>query len=81
MSDQVPRAYALKKRLWEQIVRAKILAQGAALAAVGAPSGGFSFSRARSARATPITSRPRRRGAIGRCCSGWDSIATPMATG
>jgi CRISPR-associated protein Cas1 len=31
----------LKKRLWAQLVRAKIQAQGSALAAVGAPSGGF----------------------------------------
>jgi CRISPR-associated protein Cas1 len=31
----------MKKRLWAQLVRAKILAQSGALAAVGAPSGGF----------------------------------------
>ncbi len=31
----------MKKRLWQQIVQAKILAQGATLAAVGAEPGGF----------------------------------------
>lgn len=41
MNDQVGASLPLKKRLWAQLVRAKILAQGAALAAVGAPSGGF----------------------------------------
>jgi CRISP-associated protein Cas1 len=41
MNDQVSASLPLKKRLWAQLVRAKILAQGAALAAVGAPSGGF----------------------------------------
>jgi CRISPR-associated protein Cas1 len=41
MNDQVNASLPLKKRLWAQIVRAKILAQGAALASVGAPSGGF----------------------------------------
>jgi CRISP-associated protein Cas1 len=41
MADQMEAAVPLKKRLWAQIVRAKILAQGATLAAVGAPSGGF----------------------------------------
>jgi CRISP-associated protein Cas1 len=41
MNDQVSARLPLKKRLWAQIVRAKILAQGATLAAVGAPSGGF----------------------------------------
>jgi CRISP-associated protein Cas1 len=41
MNDQVAASLPLKKRLWAQLVRAKILAQGAALAAVGAPSGGF----------------------------------------
>jgi len=41
MHDQVAASLPLKKRLWARLVRAKILAQGAALAAVGAPSGGF----------------------------------------
>lgn len=41
MSDQAAAGAPLKKRLWRQIVRAKILAQGATLAAVGAPHGGF----------------------------------------
>ncbi len=41
MNDQISASLPLKKRLWAQIVRAKIQAQGATLAAVGAPSGGF----------------------------------------
>jgi CRISPR-associated protein Cas1 len=41
MNDQIAASLPLKKRLWAQLVRAKILAQGATLAAVGAPSGGF----------------------------------------
>jgi CRISPR-associated protein Cas1 len=41
MNDQVEASLPLKKRLWAQLVRAKILAQGASLAAAGAPSGGF----------------------------------------
>lgn len=41
MNDQVAASLPLKKRLWAQLVRAKISAQGAALGAVGAPSGGF----------------------------------------
>jgi CRISPR-associated protein Cas1 len=41
MNDQISASLPLKKRLWAQLVRAKILAQGASLAAVGAPSGGF----------------------------------------
>jgi CRISPR-associated protein Cas1 len=41
MHDQIAASLPLRKRLWAQIVRAKILAQGATLAAVGAPSGGF----------------------------------------
>jgi CRISPR-associated protein Cas1 len=41
MDDQANAAAPLKKRLWQQIVQAKILAQGATLAAVGAESGGF----------------------------------------
>jgi CRISPR-associated protein Cas1 len=41
MNDQVSATLPLKKRLWAQIVRAKIQAQGATLAAVGAPHGGF----------------------------------------
>ncbi len=41
MSDQAKAPAALKKRLWQQIVQAKILAQGATLAAAGAEAGGF----------------------------------------
>lgn len=41
MNDQVDASLPLKKRLWAQVVRAKILAQGATLAAVGAPHTGF----------------------------------------
>lgn len=41
MNDQIAASVPLKKRLWAQLVRAKILAQGATLATVGAPSGGF----------------------------------------
>ena len=41
MNDQIAASAPLKKRLWAQIIRAKILAQGSTLAAVGAPSGGF----------------------------------------
>jgi CRISPR-associated protein Cas1 len=41
MNDQVAASLPLKKRLWAQLVRAKIQAQGSALAAVGAPNGGF----------------------------------------
>jgi len=41
MTDQIAASLPLKKRLWAQLVRAKILAQGATLAAIGAPSGGF----------------------------------------
>jgi CRISPR-associated protein Cas1 len=41
MSDQANAPAPLKKRLWQQIVQAKILAQGATLAAVGAEAGGF----------------------------------------
>jgi CRISP-associated protein Cas1 len=41
MNDQIAAGLPLKKRLWAQLVRAKILAQGAALAAAGAPGGGF----------------------------------------
>lgn len=41
MSDQAKAPAPLKKRLWQQIVQAKILAQGATLASVGAEAGGF----------------------------------------
>jgi len=41
MSDQAKAPAPLKKRLWQQIVKAKILSQGAALTAVGAEAGGF----------------------------------------
>ena len=41
MNDQIAAGLPLKKRLWAQLVRAKILAQGATLVAVGAPGVGF----------------------------------------
>jgi CRISPR-associated protein Cas1 len=41
MSDQARASAALKKRHWQQIVQAKILAQAATLTAVGAEAGGF----------------------------------------
>ena len=41
MMDQANASKPLRKRLWAQIVRAKILGQGATLEAVGAPHGGF----------------------------------------
>lgn len=41
MTDQARASAPLKKRLWQQIVQAKILAQGATLAAVGGEAGGF----------------------------------------
>ena len=41
MADQAGASKPLRKRLWSQIVRAKILGQGATLEAVGAPHGGF----------------------------------------
>lgn len=41
MNDQIMAGLPLKKRLWAQLVRAKILAQAATLAAVGAPNTGF----------------------------------------
>ncbi|MDE2773170.1 MAG: type II CRISPR-associated endonuclease Cas1 [Gemmatimonadota bacterium] len=41
MTDQTRAGAPLKKRLWTQIVRAKILAQGSTLAITGAPHGGF----------------------------------------
>ncbi len=41
MSDQAQATAPLKKRLWQQIIQAKIIAQGATLAAVGAEAGGF----------------------------------------
>lgn len=41
MNDQIAASLPLKKRLWAQLVRAKILAQSATLAAAGAPHGGF----------------------------------------
>jgi CRISPR-associated protein Cas1 len=41
MSDQAKAPAPLKKRLWQQIVQAKILAQGATLTSVGAEAGGF----------------------------------------
>ena len=41
MSDQTSAALPLKKRLWAQLVRAKILAQAATLSAVGASHAGF----------------------------------------
>jgi CRISPR-associated protein Cas1 len=41
MNDQIAASLPLKKRLWAQLVRAKILAQAAALEAVGATGTGF----------------------------------------
>lgn len=41
MNDQIAASLPLKKRLWAQLVRAKILAQAATLSAVGAPNSGF----------------------------------------
>jgi CRISPR-associated protein Cas1 len=41
MNDQISASLPLKKRLWAHLVRAKILAQGATLAAVGAVNTGF----------------------------------------
>jgi len=41
MSDQAKASGPLKKRLWQQIAQAKIIAQGTTLAAVGAEAGGF----------------------------------------
>ncbi len=41
MNDQITASLPLKKRLWAQLIRAKILAQAATLAATGAPNGGF----------------------------------------
>lgn len=41
MADQAAAGAPLKKRLWAEIVRAKILAQGCTLAAVGARHAGF----------------------------------------
>jgi CRISPR-associated protein Cas1 len=41
MHDQISVSLPLKKRLWAQLIRAKVQAQGATLAAVGAPHTGF----------------------------------------
>src|SRR5690348_15610109 len=41
MNDQIAASLPLKKRLWAQLVRAKILAQAATLEAIGATSTGF----------------------------------------
>lgn len=41
MSDQANASAPLKKRLWQQIVQAKILAQGATLVSVGVEASGF----------------------------------------
>jgi CRISPR-associated protein Cas1 len=41
MSDQAKASLPLKKRLWQQIVRGKILAQAATLTSAGAEAGGF----------------------------------------
>ncbi len=43
IADQAAAGKPLKKRLWRQIVRAKIRQQGATLAACGAPHGGFAL--------------------------------------
>jgi CRISPR-associated protein Cas1 len=50
MNDQIAASLPLKKRLWTQLVRAKILAQAATLAAIGAPDDGF-FLLSRKVRA------------------------------
>lgn len=47
MADQIAAPAPLKKRLWARIVRAKILAQGATLATVGARHGGFQLLAAK----------------------------------
>ncbi|MCW0180988.1 type II CRISPR-associated endonuclease Cas1 [Zavarzinia sp.] len=47
IADQIAAALPLKKRLWAQVVKAKILAQGASLAAVGARHGGFQLLAAK----------------------------------
>lgn len=47
MADQISAPLPLKKRLWAQVVKAKILAQGASLAAVGARHGGFQLLAAK----------------------------------
>lgn len=47
MADQIAAPLPLKKRLWAQVVKAKILAQGASLAAVGARHGGFQLLAAK----------------------------------
>jgi CRISP-associated protein Cas1 len=41
MNDQIAAGVPLKKRLWAQLVRAKILAQAATLDAIGSQSSGF----------------------------------------
>jgi CRISPR-associated protein Cas1 len=41
MREQAAASLPLKKRLWQQIVQAKILAQGAMLSSIGAEAGGF----------------------------------------
>lgn len=41
MNDQIAASLPLKKRLWAQLVRSKILAQAATLASIGAPNTGF----------------------------------------
>ncbi|GAB5468551.1 MAG: type II CRISPR-associated endonuclease Cas1 [Rhodospirillales bacterium] len=43
IADQAAASKPLKKRLWSQIVRAKIRQQGATLAQCGAPHGGFAL--------------------------------------
>ena len=50
MNDQISAALPLKKRLWAQLVRAKILAQAGTLGAVGAVNTGF-FLLSRKVRA------------------------------
>jgi CRISP-associated protein Cas1 len=50
MNDQIAASLPLKKRLWMQLIRAKILAQAATLATVGAPNEGF-FLLSRKVRA------------------------------
>ncbi len=66
MNDQVGASLPLKKRLWAQLVRAKILAQGATLAASARRAEDSTCCRARCDRATPRMSKPRRLGVTGR---------------
>ena len=59
----------LRKRLWRQIVRAKIKAQAALLVELHGTDFGLAALAGASTPATRATSKPRRRGAIGPPCS------------